>query len=35
LTVPSQDAGKGATVEFFHGSRGRLETTPPIRDLFD
>jgi hypothetical protein len=31
LPFPFKDAGKGATVEIFHGSHGRLETRSPIR----
>jgi hypothetical protein len=31
IAFPFKDADKGTTVEFFHGSHGRLETTSPIR----
>jgi hypothetical protein len=31
IPFPFTEADKGATVEFFHGSHGRLETTSPIR----
>jgi hypothetical protein len=31
LAFPFKEVDKGTTVEFFHGSHGRLETTSPIR----